>query len=351
MALHMNFNLSPFLAAAPAFDHVLDAVVGAHPLVRHMPRLHKPDVVETKRGYLITAHLPGVSANDVNVGVEHCSDSSSRLTLRAGDRLTEDYCLPSHLIVASQTRASMIDGVLRVVIPKKAEVEIPITVGCASALSDDDESNHKAYNLEAPGFSAKDITVNVKLPEHRVIVEGKSEQHGAFKHSLPLPTSVDAATAAMSVSANIINGMLTVRVTNPSGTKPAAIPVHDEMPVLPDANQPANTDHTTGVLKLMEQAVPGMGAGDVKVEVTANRVVRVTADVKEGDASSHKRCHRHFALHATLPQGVDAASVRAYCAHGLLTITTDKPTAPVHHNIEVSATELASIDNTTTQSA
>ena len=77
-------------------------------------------VEETKRGFLISAHAPGLAAKDVHVLVTTDARGNAKLRVSAGERSMTELGLPTKYIDMSVTpKASCIDGILRIAVLKK----------------------------------------------------------------------------------------------------------------------------------------------------------------------------------------------------------------------------------------
>ena len=252
-------------------------------------------------------------------------------------RLIADYRKPSHLTDAASVRASCIDGVLQVAVPKVAPTErrIPVVAG---DISDADGAT-KSMTFHVPGYAAADIALTLKLPSRVLIVEGRNDRMGHFRsRTLNLPTGVDASEDG-GISATCRNGILTVRLAAAPVAERRAVPVSD-------AFEAADANAGTGDVKVvLEKAVPGLTAADISVEVDpASRCVNVTtagaAGARSGAAGarSPRRC---MMLVNSLPRGADPATVKAACANGFLRVTAAGPAASAERRVAVSADEPA----------
>jgi HSP20 family protein len=110
-----------------------------------------------------------------------------------------------------------------------ARTETPDTV---RSLPVDVRDDGEAFVLTAyvPGLKAEDL--DIQIIEDALSIEGKFGNHegeyllselpaGAFRRTLRLPTTLDAAKA----EASIENGMLTLRVPRSEEARPRSIPV------------------------------------------------------------------------------------------------------------------------------
>jgi HSP20 family protein len=88
--------------------------------------------------------------------------------------------------------------------------------------------------------------------------------------------------------------------------------------------------------------LPGLGEGDVKVEVK-DGVLTISGERKsehEERKDGYRRIERSygsFARSLTLPDGVDPEAVKATFEKGVLEIHVPKPEAPQAHTVEVTA--------------
>ena len=94
------------------------------------------DISERKDAYLVTAELPGVKADEVEITVEdglltiqgerHDAHDSSEETVHRVERrygpFLRSITLPTH-VMADAIEASTQDGVLQILVPKAAEVQ------------------------------------------------------------------------------------------------------------------------------------------------------------------------------------------------------------------------------------
>merc|ERR1719218_587890 len=118
-----------------------------------------PEVVETDRGYLITALVPGVAAGDISVTAAPAeAGEADRLLVRSATRphIRADLRLPSGgLVDADNITASCIDGVFRVVVPKAepALETVEIAAGDAPAEAPATPPGAAVFRLDVPGFA------------------------------------------------------------------------------------------------------------------------------------------------------------------------------------------------------
>jgi len=347
MAFHMNFNLD-----FPGLMGELGGRRSGNPfeLLNHVFRhdfenlkANETEVVETEDGYLISAHVPGVAAEHVKAVVEQGNDGISRLTITVEDtdekksRKIGQHSKETLLVDVTSARASCIDGILRVAVPKVAPSEKAIPVFPESPFPESGESNTPedvqigGEQLHVPGYAAGDIKIIQRLPQRDIIVEGDNKPMGHFKATLKLPGGVHSAD---NISAWCQNGILNFRFEIRKGEHgPVQISVSNDHIDVDDANR----------ITVLEHGVPGMAAGDINVQVDREGKV-----VKATGKTSGNKCHCLFVIRS-LPSGVSPNTVKASCVDGLLKVTASKPEPPVEHHIEVSATELACIGGAPSQ--
>ena len=222
-----------------------------------------PYIVETEEGYLISAHVTGVTAERAKVIIERGNDGLSRLSvtievgqcgltsglihpaLKAlgfnslkvhtsqanGFKLTQpappyieetdgdeknssrnrkvvaQHSAKSHLVDVANARASLIDGILRVAVPKVTSTENAIPVFPESPFPEpDSESNTPVEEedddggveiggeqLHVPGYAAADIKITERLPHREIVIEGNNAQMGRFETAFSIPDGVDCA--------------------------------------------------------------------------------------------------------------------------------------------------------------
>lgn len=366
MAFHMNFNLDfPSSLTAEPLDGCRGGIGNPFDLLNRIFReddlgANETDVVETEEGYLISAHVPGVTAERANVVIERGNDGLSRLSVTIeetdGDennssrnrKVVAQHSAKSHLVDVANARASLIDGILRVAVPKVTSTENAIPVFPESPFPEPDiESNTPAEEedddggveiggeqLHVPGYAAADIKITERLPHRELVIEGDNAQMGRFETAFSIPDGVDCAD---NVSAWCQNGILNLRfeVRRVERGGPRDISVSDDRVDADEAN------HVT----VLEHAVPGMAAGDINVQVDREGKMLKATGKTTGNTNA---CQCLFVIRS-LPSGVDPNTVRASCVDGLLKVVASKPEPPVKHDVEVSATNLACIGRTSSQ--
>jgi len=305
-------------------------------------------VKETAEGWLLSASVPGVSHDKCAVTVEDDGEHS-RLRVyvpvdpRAGDaqqqrRLIANYVKPTRLVDPGSVRASCIDGVLRVVVPKAPAVERDIPVSNDKPGAADEAAGEATMTLHVPGYAAADLSLALQLPAQRLVLNGRNDRMGAFPAlDLALPRVPRGRGGDVRVSAFCRDGILTIRAAPPpaaAAAAAAAAPASRDVEVKADAD-PAGDDATV----ILEHPLPGLAAADVSVHVDAeSRHVKVTADRAPGAVGfTRRRRGKATFLVRSLPRGVDIATVRASCADGLLRVTAAPPATTAERPVDVSA--------------
>ena len=278
-----------------------------------------PEVVETDRGYLITALVPGVAAGDISVTAAPAeAGEADRLLVRSATRphIRADLRLPSGgLVDADNITASCIDGVFRVVVPKAepALETVEIAAGDAPAEAPATPPGAAVFRLDVPGFAARDLRITVERRSRVVEISGVSETRGSFKKRLRFDKHLKDKNAI--VSARCADGALALVVAPPA---PVAVPVFAEAPALP-APGPDAAALGEDEITVMRRAVPGLKAANFEVSATADAEGGARLTAAANDAT------RRVAYAATLPSRVDLGSLKAFIVDGVLTVTAAAP--------------------------
>jgi HSP20 family molecular chaperone IbpA len=281
-----------------------------------------PEVVETDRGYLITALVPGVAAGDISVTAAPAeAGEADRLLVRSATRphIRADLRLPSGgLVDADNITASCIDGVFRVVVPKAepALETVEIAAGDAPAEAPATPPGAAVFRLDVPGFAARDLRITVERRSRVVEISGVSETRGSFKKRLRFDKHLKDKNAI--VSARCADGALALVVAPPAPPAPVAVPVFAEAPALP-APGPDAAALGEDEITVMRRAVPGLKAANFEVSATADAEGGARLTAAANDAT------RRVAYAATLPSRVDLGSLKAFVVDGVLTVTAAAP--------------------------
>jgi len=253
-------------------------------------------------GWELVVPVPGFSSKDVTVEIS----ASGELHVHALPLLEEKIQLPSGADI-SAARASVIDGVLRVAVPrkKKEKTEIPV----ANEHAADDEAKY-IRKLLVPGWAAKDVKVqgwNTTL----FVQVGSSDAL-----SLRLPADAQCSAAVASVA----DGVLKVQVPK---APPAQVPVNSSEP------------QAAGAEEILHLNIPGVPASEVSVEVTGKEL-RVSV--------------RGYQSREVLPAGTLLDSLRAQVADGVLTVSAAREEGAARV-LDVSSTTPAKLPTSSAQPA
>ena len=195
--------------AAPLLDEVMHDIM--HPRfasMHNVPRLIDDDEAQV---YTVTLAAAGVRAKDVNVSADGNRLSIEGETNGLGS-VRWATSLPRDADADAAT-ATTTDGIITVVIPKKAlsapvSIMVHPSVEEAEAESGDGESSYK-FTLAAPGLAASDVEVMAKSDEGTLTINGETKRTGArVAKSVRMPRDADVASA----SAVHVDGILTVVV-------------------------------------------------------------------------------------------------------------------------------------------
>ena len=316
----------PLAVMDAMFDDALSAL--ERPYDRSMARrdrfvknssieLGRPRIEETSRGYLITAHAPGIGAKDVKASV---TTSRGRSTLRvevAGGSAPLELGLPTKYVdVTTAPKASCIDGVLRVAVLKRAAetLRVPIASTADVEMETDDGDNDSSITLSVPGFGARDISVTLHKPEDSLVVEGDSKAFGKFKKTFKnLPADIELKH----ISASVAHGLLKITMADPHAIEPLDIAV---------SNVESDATTTDKSVTLVRRYVPGVSADNVTCRLGTDRMLHVEVKTPNGRA----------ALSTSVSKNVDYTKIRATCTNGVLLIVAEpKESEHESHTLEI----------------
>jgi HSP20 family molecular chaperone IbpA len=271
-------------------------------------------VEETKRGFLISAHAPGLAAKDVHVHVTTDARGNAKLCVSAGERSMTELGLPTKYIDMSVTpKASCIDGILRIAVLKKTSeaVRVPINATARAAIAEgeedmetDDDGDESTITLSVPGFGERDITVTLHKPEDMLVVRGDSKTFGTFAKTFKnLPTDLEVKH----IDVTVRHGLLNIKMADPHAIIPMDI-------IVSSVNSVVEEDSTKENVTLVRRSVPGVSADKVTCRLAADRMLHINI------ATSHGRA----VFQQSLPRNIDFHSIRASCADGVLTVSADR---------------------------
>jgi len=283
-------------------------------------------VEETKRGFLISAHAPGLAAKDVDVVVTTDARGNAKLCVSAGERSMTELGLPTKYIDMSVTpKASCIDGILRIAVLKKTSeaVRVPINATARAAIAEgeedmetDDDGDESTITLSVPGFGERDITVTLHKPEDMLVVRGDSKTFGTFAKTFKnLPTDLEVKH----IDVTVRHGLLNIKMADPHAIIPMDI-------IVSSVNSVVEEDSTKENVTLVRRSVPGVSADKVTCRLAADRMLHINI------ATSHGRA----VFQQSLPRNIDFHSIRASCADGVLTVSADRDeSANKSHTVQV----------------
>lgn len=283
-------------------------------------------VEETKRGFLISAHAPGLAAKDVHVHVTTDARGNAKLCVSAGERSMTELGLPTKYIDMSVTpKASCIDGILRIAVLKKTSeaVRVPINATARAAIAEgeedmetDDDGDESTITLSVPGFGERDITVTLHKPEDMLVVRGDSKTFGTFAKTFKnLPTDLEVKH----IDVTVRHGLLNIKMADPHAIIPMDI-------IVSSVNSVVEEDSTKENVTLVRRSVPGVSADKVTCRLAADRMLHINITTSHGRA----------VFQQSLPRNIDFHSIRASCADGVLTVSADRDeSANKSHTVQV----------------
>jgi len=193
----------------------------------------QPHLSATATQYSLEARAPGVKAEDVKMEV-----TGSVLRIR-GETVTKSHTHFVDYTVAlpkdadtDNASAEAVDGVLTVVLPKKA-VEVkqvavqstpPLEHGAEGTSDDDTEQAPHTLTVLAPGVTASEMKIEVKAEEGIFRVTGEPKRAGVPKvlKCFRLPRDADDAEAWHAAH---IDGLLTLTIPRKAAPAPTRIEV------------------------------------------------------------------------------------------------------------------------------
>ena len=296
-----------------------------------------PEVVETDGGYLITALVPGVAADDIEITAvpgDGGRDAWDKLFIRGGVKsphIVVDLTLPyGNVVDTDAITASCIDGVFRVVVPKqRPEMEVVEVSGETNINSDNADNNAdvKTITMDVPGFNHSDIFMTIERPRNVLTITGTSKQFAnrRFEKKLKLRGEHDAITAYCA------NGLLVVAFAAQPPPVPVSVPVASSAPTLP---APADDAYAVGEdeITVLRRVVPGFPASAFTV-TAVDSDGRQTLSVRANDSSVNNR--RAISFTTNLPARTELSTLQAFVVDGVLTVTSATPLPVEKKVIEV----------------
>ncbi len=237
---------------------------------------------------------------------------------------------------ASNIRASLLDGVLRVAVPKAAPVTTAVKVE-AAPLPDLSEPRAQVA-LALPGLGPEDVSATITRERALLLhVRGASAAFGSVHEVLRLPerAAPEQARAAM------VNGVFTFSVPI-LAEQTTAVTVLDAAAEAMETEE-GNRKGTTGAPKgrdapllLLEAAAPGLAAADFAGEVRGRALTLASS---KPSALGGGRVRRTVLL----PPHTQPGDVLVTCINGLLRATAPRATLPARTALPVSATQPATL--------
>jgi HSP20 family molecular chaperone IbpA len=228
---------------------------------------------------------------------------------------------------SSAVTASLLDGVLRVAVPKAAPETFAVKVE-AEPLPETLSEPRAQVALALPGLGAGDVSATITRDRALLLhVRGASAAFGSVHETLRLPERADpdAARAAM------VNGIFSFSAPI---TPEAVTPVPVASAEAPRAEGAAAKGEE---LLLLEGAVPGLSASDFSAEVRGRTL---TVASSKPVATGGRRAVRRSVL---LPPNMAASDVAVVCMHGLLRVTARRPAPPARAAVPLSSTQPAAL--------
>ena len=227
-----TYLIHPFLLAAPSAEYVIpvlapekasatasasDAkdkgkVEPSHPTVarqnnaiRHGSNVN---VIEEAESWIICMALPGVKSNDVTIE-EKAGNMKVEATRKNGIRYEQHFSLDPKRADLSKMGAELSDGVLTLIVPKKA-VKGPVSVPVLAKEAPDIDDTKYHFALDIPGVKSSNLKLEFKENEDMLLVVAERKCAGGrsakVERAISVPASVDMARA----KAYLIDGVLTL---------------------------------------------------------------------------------------------------------------------------------------------
>jgi HSP20 family molecular chaperone IbpA len=229
---------------------------------------------------------------------------------------------------SSAVTASLLDGVLRVAVPKAAPETFAVKVE-AEPLPETLSEPRAQVALALPGLGAGDVSATITRDRALLLhVRGASAAFGFVHETLRLPERADPAAAR----AAMVNGIFSFSAPI---TPEAVTPVPVAAAEAPRAEGAAAAKGEE--LLLLEGAVPGLAASDFSAEVRGRTL---TVASSKPVATGGRRAVRRSVL---LPPNMAASDVAVVCMHGLLRVTARRPAPPARAAVPLSSTQPAAL--------
>lgn len=269
-------------------------------------------ISEDDKSFNLTMQVPGVAAEGVRLQVNNDGLLTLDVTNVDGQHVIDRSLQLSHDADLNSIQAWCADGILEIT-ANKLQPDPPTNIAVQSEAPPALEDEGHSYEVRrgVPGLSAEEVTITVEenniLRIHASSIRGYGERH--------LDVALPEDALAQHASAFCQHGVLTVRVPYPAPVQPTQVAVEESTKLPEDAQL------------LAKLRVPGIGAGDVKLQATAEHVqLRLE---KDGRVVT-----RQFSLPSEVS---DPACLQAVCANGLLQLGFPKPTIEEPKEILVQA--------------
>jgi len=270
-------------------------------------------------GYTLSYELPGIPASRVRVA----RDDRNRLLLRASDSSSDRPVL--HQVVPlppdsnpSAARASMLDGLLRVALPKSPGQQ-PQPISIADSIPVKHSDNEYYVRVQVPGLSRDELSANVEADRSGDLVfvlKGSSNRNLAddISRSFSVPRDADLTQAQCGCE----NGLLALRVPKAQHALVSRNANSNDSTTRQEVQISENRDfNDESDTLLLKESMPGMKPSNLKCEVRGNSVT-LRGEVESRDDTM--RSYRSISRSSTLPEGADASAVKAQYADGQLRV-------------------------------
>lgn len=261
-----------------------------------------------------------MSARDAEVTITE----DNTLRVRAGDRYDEAFNLPAD-VHPDDAKASCIDGVLRVVFPRKrlpGPLEMTVEKSLPEKLHD---------TLYVPGLAPEEIGAKLQYtpegPELRFTGESK-KGFGSLDYSWPIPRRLNASAVRVGVENGIL-GIGAAEALEAEGGHGSQVEVK------PRKGSPEGSRK-----EILREAVPGIQPDQVQAQVGDGRVlVSVRMEGEERGMSYSEELERV----AELPHGVSSSQVEIHVADGIISASVPESAIrePSKKRIEISGSKPA----------
>ena len=321
---------------ASLFDDTTNATTTRYH--HHAKREHRRvETKETNRGTLIKMNVPGASSKDVTVTARGSGTLQSKgVSISNVPTSSVTVALPSSSLKIKlrrkathdieNTKAVVMDGVLRIAVPKITipVVAIPVASGKIEATRRPAEESEVCLKFAVAGYSSNDISIELDAERERLKITGELEDKSSeFERVVPVPRGLSAEHVTLCA---VENGILEIRLRDPLAIEKRVVPVFSTSPPqsLPSSKetpQPMSTiNEDEGDVKteqekdnrvvLMKTEVPGFSSKDIECFINVDR----TIEAKRGNRSAK----------IGIPNQINIDSINAYCEHGIFQVLGER---------------------------